>query len=451
MFGERNGQAGMWRFETLADCARVLRWLRRKQRRGLTAGLRTYFRHATRLWRDSIDAYERRVEELDRLAGGVFSAPLPGGTESAGEKSLLADLQTLGRELRTYFDTMAAKPDDEFVRRWRGVIESTGEYNYLLQRLVGDFGNFERLLPALPGTGEVVTDPRVQRHIEEMYRINMRNLRVCEMVHDFCRESRRNADPPGFAFFEPHTDLAFEVGRMVTEYLIQADPDRIRARRQAAERKGRPYVPYRFWRASENLRLMGKVEYLESLGRKPVQRRPYVNLRLDACPPICTDLPRLNWALKEIFNNSLSASSYMYVTPSGVWAADPLPRHDREHPSPAIRVALQPVRKRIGWRKRTRLRLTVLDEGVGVDPQHLPYLTYWAYSPRREEFRARAQRAELSAEQALHEIQIGGKGIGLGYAAAVIREHGGELRITSNVNEGTTVIAELPVPTPLKL
>ena len=92
-----------------------------------------------------------------------------------------------------------------------------------------------------------------------------------------------------------------------------------------------------------------------------------------------------------------------------------------------------------------------MDEGTGILPEHMPYVTYWAYSPRREEFRARARRSELSKDQALKEIQIGGKGIGLSYASAVVQEHGGSLHIESQPGEGTTVTIDLPVPTPMKL
>ena len=75
----------------------------------------------------------------------------------------------------------------------------------------------------------------------------------------------------------------------------------------------------------------------------------------------------------------------------------------------------------------------------------------WAHSPRREEFRRKVREAGFSPRRAYQEIQIGGKGIGLTYAADVIGEHGGQLRITSAPDEGTCVTVDLPAPTPLHL
>lgn len=453
--GPDQQSTGMWKFASLHDFAKVLRWLHRRHRRGDTdEAILTYFRAAVPLLREGLDEYQAHTVAVDGLCEHLLSDPTRIrrlGFQPAYGMTLLDKLLRTGDDLRGYFDRIASLREEDFLAHWRRVLSSQSEYMYLLRRLVDDFGNFEQLLPALPGTGQRVIDPRVQEHIARMYQINMRNVRLFEMIRDQWRSWRENAPLPDTSFFEPRADIALEMGKMITEYLVQADPDRIRARRQAAEQRGRRFVPYRFWRAAENLRLMANVEYLDTLGRKPVMRRPYLDLQFQPTPPICMDIRRLSWTFKEILNNALSASSRMYVSAGGEWEADPLPRHATPEPNPAIRLETRPHRQGSFWRRRHKLRLTFVDEGGGIDPEHLPYVTYWAYSPRREEFHARARRAELSKDQASQEIQIGGKGIGLGYASAVVREHGGNLQITSPPGEGTTVTIDLPVPTSMKI
>ncbi len=59
----------------------------------------------------------------------------------------------------------------------------------------------------------------------------------------------------------------------------------------------------------------------------------------------------------------------------------------------------------------------ITDEGIGISPEHLPFVTFWGYSPRREHF-----RNTISCSTAYgREVQIGGKGIGLPYATEVFR------------------------------
>ncbi len=455
MFGLFEKPARMWRFETLADFAGVLRWkeARRRKAHGLKA-LGFYLRETTSIIRRSIDRYQQRVEQLDALCGGILSDPASAqraGLDLPPGVSILENLQRLAGELRTYFDQLLGRGEGEFLSQWRRSIGSGREYRFLLKRLVGDFGNFEVLLPTLPGTGPVITDRRTQQCLEDMYQINTRNLRILELIHGLNKAWNAKPTTPNYAFFKPRTDLRQTIGGILREYLVHADPVRIRAKWQAEEHTGRRHVPYRFWRAAENLRLMANVTYPDDRGREPVIRRRYVDARMEHVPPICTDIHRLAWAMKEIFNNSLSASSHMYAGPAGQWIARPLDRHAVSNPDPAIRMRLKHLRRRRGLRKRSTLRLTVLDEGRGIDPEHLTYVTLWGYSPRREEFRTRVQQAELTQVQARREIRIGGKGIGLAYASAVAREHGGELKITSTPGEGTCVTVELPVPTPLRV
>jgi len=233
---------------------------------------------------------------------------------------------------------------------------------------------------------------------------------------------------------------------MLSEYLLEADPVRIAARKRAAARAGRPYSPYRFWRAAEYLRLMAQVRYVDGRMRRPVAGRRFVAMHLDDVPPVCADSRRMEWAIKEVFNNALSASCRVYVKADGKWVARPLKRHAVPNPSAAIHLELQEVRRRVGWRRRRFVRLRVRDEGVGIKSEHMPYVALWAYSPRRAEYGARSRR-----RQKMLEIQIGGKGIGLPYARNVVEDHGGTLEIVSKSGEGTCVTIALPVPTPLRV
>ncbi|MBN1943477.1 MAG: ATP-binding protein [Phycisphaerae bacterium] len=447
------GRTGKWRLTSLRDFAQMVRWLNRQQSRGQTdRAVTEYFRAALPLLREGITEYRGRAEAVDQLCDHVLSDPTHArrlGFQPSSGNSLLERLHHTGEDLAGYLGHIESLSEADFLAHWRRVLSSQSEYTYLLRRLVDDFGNFERLLPALPGVGELIIDPRTQENLDRMYNINMRNVRIFETIRDLWRSWRQNALAPGWSFFDPRGDLPLEMGRLITEYLLQADPERIRARRQAAQQRGRRYEPYRFWRAAENLRLMADVHYNDTEGRKPEMRRSYVSLQLQSVPPLCVDMRRLNWTFKEILNNSLSASSRMYVSAGGAWEAKPLPRHDVPQPDPAI--CLCAGQRKTRWWRRPVVRLAFVDEGIGIPPEHLPYVHYWAYSPRREEFRARARRSELSKDQAMQEIQIGGKGIGLSYATAVVHEHGGSLHIESQPGEGTTVTIDLPAPTPLSV
>ncbi len=66
--------------------------------------------------------------------------------------------------------------------------------------------------------------------------------------------------------------------------------------------------------------------------------------------------------------------------------------------------------------------LEVRDEGVGIAPEHLPYLTDPFFTTKRE---------------------VGGTGLGLSVSATIVKEHGGSLQFTSSPGKGTTVMLTL--------
>jgi signal transduction histidine kinase len=76
-----------------------------------------------------------------------------------------------------------------------------------------------------------------------------------------------------------------------------------------------------------------------------------------------------------------------------------------------------------------RARWSISDTGSGIDPAHLPHLFERFY---------RADSSRGGGET------LGGSGLGLSIAKALINGQGGEISITSRLGAGTTVILDLP-------
>jgi signal transduction histidine kinase len=76
-----------------------------------------------------------------------------------------------------------------------------------------------------------------------------------------------------------------------------------------------------------------------------------------------------------------------------------------------------------------RARLTVRDEGIGIAPERLPALF------------ARFERAGAPRT-------YGGLGLGLYVAHAIVRQHGGTMRVQSRPGDGSTFVVELPLAGP---
>ena len=442
MAGRRRDNPGSWRFDTLSGLAcgaRQLWGMQAQQARcELCAAVPGVFRAG-------VERYQQLADQVDALAGGVYRDPSfrPNSdvTLTPGAVTLLEDLRARGGALREEFAELAALSLSDQLAWWESLVAGDG-YVALLQRLVGEFGDFEMLLPALPGTGAVIVGEAMQAALGEMYAIHTRHLRVMELLRWAIRRKvggqRRDE-----LFLTSSANLPRAVRDMIVEYMIRSDPHRIAAARQRARDRGRDYQPYRFCRSAENLRLLAKVDYV-GLKRSPKSRRHYVTLDLDGeFAPLCVDHDRLAWAIREVFNNALTASSQMWHE-GHAFHVKPLPRHDVPTPKPAIRIATDTVRMKVGgFRRRTYQRLRMIDHGVGIAPADLPHVTKWGYSPRREEFR----KLGLSTQ----EIQIGGKGIGLSYAKATARELGGDLTVESTLGQGTTVTILLPSPTAVSI
>jgi len=386
---------------------------------------------------------------LDAYTGGILSNPQtvqrlhlrwPEGT------TLLAHFEQIGAELRERLARLSAAPVEQAVSEWRRQLDNPEDYRAFMTQLIHHFGNYEIIAMALPGTGPIVTDRRVQTVLGDMFAIKRRLIRLFELGYSVCRAWRYDPPRSSLGFFNPTTDLCRLVRGMLVEYMIQADPERVAAARRRAQQTGHAFVPYRFWRPAEALRQLAQVEYQPGPIRRPKPRRRYVDLQVGQVPPICTDVARLEWAIKELFNNAIAATSIVDVKEQGL-VARPLRDGAEGNPRPAITLTVTPVRDRPGWRSRQAVRLVIADEGVGIDKTVLHLIPLWAFSTQRDWVCEEPERLITAPPVESRHLIIGGKGIGLAFARATILELGGELTIQSTLGVGTQVTIDLPVPT----
>ncbi len=91
----------------------------------------------------------------------------------------------------------------------------------------------------------------------------------------------------------------------------------------------------------------------------------------------------------------------------------------------------QPVQVSVAHDGAQRIKLTVIDHGPGIAPEHLPHLT------------RRFSRTDPGRSRA-----AGGTGLGLAIVKHIVERHGGELDIASALGEGTAVTLSFPVCAP---
>jgi signal transduction histidine kinase len=92
-----------------------------------------------------------------------------------------------------------------------------------------------------------------------------------------------------------------------------------------------------------------------------------------------------------------------------------------------IRVALEPT--------RSHARLTVADDGPGIDPEHLPHLFERFYRADPARSREGSRAGEVRA----------GAGLGLSIARWIVQAHKGRIQVTSTPGLGTTFTITLPL------
>jgi signal transduction histidine kinase len=78
-----------------------------------------------------------------------------------------------------------------------------------------------------------------------------------------------------------------------------------------------------------------------------------------------------------------------------------------------------------------RLLVRVIDDGIGISPDDLPYVFETAYQAPRE---GRLRRT--------------GSGLGLAIVRKIVEQHGGQVQVQSKPGAGTTVIVSLPLYAP---
>lgn len=407
----------------------------------------------------NIQRYAVLIKELDKITGGIYSTLDPARNARIGlptGTTLMSGFDAAYDELTPFLNKLLALPPDEQALEWRKVFESSEEYVTFVTRLVQQLGNFELTAMSLPGVGQVTTLPKTQAILTEMYRINTRHIRLMDIAYSLPRAwapatTTAAMAKASLAFFEPKADIAKLVREMLYEYMIEADPERIAQAKERAKKAGRRAPRYRFMRPAETFRQMAQVEYETVAGkRKPKATREYVALDLPpvgAIPTITVDIQRFEWAMKEVFNNCIAATTQMSVSKAGIEAL-PLEKQLANPNQPAIRISVSTIDKKEGFFTRQYIRLIFRDEGLGMSEAQGPYAPFWAYSTRRggtEEKQAKGQLDQNDQQ----ELLIGGKGIGLPFARATVMEMGGTLTFETIPNVGTTVTIDLPVQSPL--
>ncbi len=438
----------MWKLETLADFWFVANWMEQQRQAGnQDEALATYYVAMTNNIRNNIPKYLAHLDQLEKRTGGVLT-----GEEAAENAGLTAPSDTLlamlireGEKLKAELDTLSKQGTTAVVNFWKSTLSQPANYVAFITRLVQKFGNFEIIAMSMPGTGEVIIRDDVQQSLANLYRINTQHIRMMEMINSIHRNWHANPPKAGWGFFKEEAKMSDLARLMFVEYMMQADPKRVAAAREKARVAGRRFHKYRFWRPAETVRQMAAVKYDQQ--RRPKPLRKYVDISVDqAAPPICADMQRLEWAMKEVFNNAIGATSQMIVTPDGL-VAKPLDKH-REFRTHPIQVKVETYETGGFMSKQQMVRLTIADSGVGIPDHDVPHVIKWAYSTRRKNSDETSQQTAAALTGEEQELIIGGKGIGLPFSRATVRDHGGELNLVSVEGQGTTVTFDLPAPTP---
>ena len=446
-----------WRLETLSDFLQVTLWLEEERKAGRgDAAFDKFLSNFTPIVSKSVQRYGECLRELDAHTQGVYSVLDPARNARIGLPegvTLLANMEKVGAELQPFLDEVAALPPAEAAAKWRAMIGDMEQYRVFVTKLVQHYGNFELVAMSLPGMGAMTSDDKTQTLLREMYRINTRLIRLFDMAFTILRAWQSTPPKPSLGFFEPRADVGALIRNMLMEYMVEADPERIAIAAEKARKQGRRPSRYRFWRPAETLRQMARVEYDSNNKRKPKPHRQYVTLDVEKVPTLCVDLQRLEWAFKEVFNNAIAATTTMTVN-RGMLVAKPLERHAIAEPPPVIHLEVKTITKRQGLFNRKFVRLVIADDGVGMEQDLLENAPLWAYSTRRSgsEEKQAAQAAQPKPETPEDkELLIGGKGIGLPFAMTTIREHGGEVSVSSEFGKGSKVILEIPIEGSLQM
>ncbi|MBI1373093.1 MAG: hypothetical protein GC159_10210 [Phycisphaera sp.] len=439
LFGER-----FWKLHSLADFWQATQWLDKQRQKGREdKATLTFLTHMHKIVRASTDQYVDAVKAVNDVVGGIYSSPELSAQSfphlNEGE-SALDHLKVVAYDINKQLDDMQRGSKQDFLDNWSQITDSVGGYGKFLTNLVEKLGNFERMCVSLPGMGQVTIDPVTQANLQHMYEINVRNIRLLTLIHTVRRAWSKGESSLGF--FKAEQEMGALLKAMLVEYLVEADPVRVDQKKAAAKAKKRPYGRYRFWRPAENLRQMWGVEYVGSK-RSPKPGRPFVDVsRIAQTEPMTVDIQRVEWSFKEVFNNCLSATTIMNVTGS-TFTAKSLDRHEGAS-RPVIGLGAEIVNKPVGRKNVPFVRVTIADEGVGMTPEVFATVPKWAYSTRRAKFAAAYQgdKGRNAADQAM---EIGGKGIGLRFSQNIMRDHGGDLTVNSQLDRGTIVTMEIPV------
>jgi signal transduction histidine kinase len=441
-----------WRLEELSDMWRIVLWLEQERQAGRgEPAMDQYLQKLAPIISANIDRYAELIRALDGLTDGIYSKLDPQRNARIGLPpgvTMMVSFEKAYAELKPFLSKLMSLPAQQQAAEWRRLMENGDEYRVFVTRLVQQLGNFELVAMSLPGVGEITSDPRTQAILTEMYRINTRHIRLMDIGYSLLRAWHSQPAKASYAFFQTDSDIAKLVREMLFEYMVESDPERIALAQERAKKAGRRMQRYRFWRPAETFRQMAQVEYDAAARRRPRPTREYVSLNLPATTPAITvDIQRFEWAMKEVFNNCIAATTQMSVTRQGLVAL-PLEKQAANPNQPAIRISVKMISKRVGLFSRDFVQLVFEDQGVGMNPHQGALAHLWAYSTRRGGTEEKQAKGQL--DQADHqELLIGGKGIGLPFARATVMEMGGTLDFQTTQAVGTVVTIELPLQSPL--
>lgn len=407
-----------------------------------------YMRRLHEVIIECIGQFKEQIVKLDEATKGTLedlNQPALSGMQLATGENMVDGMIRVSEELKKWLDTIWAKSADDFYREWCQLIDDPAKYVGLMNKLIRDFANFEVMVICLPGTGPAITSKEVQQTLADMFAINLRLIRGMEMIRGIRQAWRANRKSDGF--LNPVTDAKRILEGTFFEYLREADPARVAAKQEASRTTGRPYARYRFWRAAECLRQLAGVDYGPGTERQPKITRPYLLTDISDVPLICADVQRIDWAIKEILNNSLAATCTIKMEQSNI-IVEPLARHVGSEPPPAVLVKLCVAKNSTGQKI---LRIGIEDKGHGIPRDHLYGVHLWGYSPRRAEMQQEFKDSHEKKSAKKSAIMIGGKGIGMPFATAIFREHGGDITVEYTSDEGTRFNLDLPIPTGIPL
>ena len=191
--------------------------------------------------------------------------------------------------------------------------------------------------------------------------------------------------------------LRRQIWRIMEHFWLLSDPDRAK--------------PYGIINPALDINRLLELAIHKENNQFPIHFRfVSVSFQRDAgCPPTCADEPRLLSAFREIIRNA----AFSMLIPVDKYRFDCL----RANALVSIHTCLE----------NDFIAIVVRDNGVGMTESQLEMMRLFAYS------------------ESSGGVCFGGRGIGFPTACQSIDEHGGQIKVTSDVSTGTEVRISIPI------